>query len=192
MELQKKEYRSAEVFSEEGRVLVGVPVVFGVPALIHDRTGDFWEIIDPHALDECDMSDSTLKTEHETGGVPLARTPNTLHFDVMPDGLHMRAVLADTEKAKEVYQAVQRRDLRGMSFAFKVQRGGSAYDPLTNTRTVTAIKRIYEVSLCANPAYSSTSIECRSQITEARKRQDERRQLIALASEIIITSQEMT
>lgn len=185
MMLQRKEFRSAEVTASEG-VLVGIPVVFGVPALIHDQSGDFHEVIDPHALDNCDLTDSTLRTEHNMGGVPLARTPDTLQLTVMPDGLHMRAVLADTESAREVYQAVKRRDIRGMSFAFMVAPGGSSFDPTTNTRTVTAISRIYEVSLTANPAYAETSVEARSQIQDGRRREEERRQLILLANEIIL------
>ena len=55
-------------------------------------------------------------------------------------GLSMVAELPDTEEARSVYTAVQRGDLSGMSFAFKVPEGGDSYDAATNTRTITKIE----------------------------------------------------
>ena len=181
-----KEYRSADVASNEGNILEGTPIVFNRRALIHDISGDYYEVILPSALDGCNLNDSSLRIEHDTTSIPLARSPKTMTLTVTADGLHMRALLAGTEHAREAYEAVKRGDIRGMSFAFTVAEGGSSYDPSTNTRTISRIAKIYEISLCANPAYTETSVEARSQIQDGRRREEERRQLVQLANEIIL------
>ena len=48
-----------------------------------------------------------------------------------------------------------------MSFAFKVPQGGDSYDPKTNTRTISKIEKVYEVSVCPFPAYPAASVEAR-------------------------------
>ena len=58
--------------------------------------------------------------------------------------------------------AVERGDIRGMSYAFTVPDGGDEYDPKTNTRTITRIAKIYECTLTAFPAYESTYVSAES------------------------------
>jgi phage head maturation protease len=48
-----------------------------------------------------------------------------------------------------------------------VADGGSHYDPRTNTRTITKIKKILECSVVPFPAYPTTSVEARAEIQEA-------------------------
>ena len=60
------------------------------------------------------------------------------------------------------YKAVERGDLRGMSYAFTVPEGGDSYDPKTNTRTITRIAKVYECSLTAFPAYEATTVSAES------------------------------
>lgn len=181
-----KEYRYAPVSTDEGMVLTGTAIVFDQPTIIHDPAGDYYEVITRNALDNADIGDSTLITEHDSTRIPLARTPKTMQLTVTPEGLRMRAELADTATAHEVYQAVQRGDYRGMSFAFTVAEGGSSYDPATNTRTISAIRRVYELSIVAHPAYAQTSVEARSQIQQGRDRMEKRRQALIMCNQIII------
>ena len=93
-----------------------------------------------------------------------------MSLSVDPAGLTIRATLPNTESAREVYEAVKRSDLRGMSFAFKVPEGGDTYDPKTNTRTISKIEKVYECSIVQFPAYGQTSVEARSVMTESQKR----------------------
>lgn len=180
-----KELRVTDVSTDEGRVLTGVPIVFDQPTLIHDPRGDYYEVIKRGALDGADISDSTLIYNHDANRVPLARTPRTMQFEIAGDGLHMRAVLADTQTASEVYQAVERGDLRGMSFAFTVPEGGSSYDARTNTRTISRISKVYEVSIVPRPAYPQTSVEARAQMDEGKRDQARRRQALIICNQII-------
>jgi len=116
--------------------------------------------------------------------VPLARTPKTMQFVTDAAGLKMVATLPDTAEAKSVHTAVQRGDLSGMSFSFKVPKGGDRYDPKTNTREIFKIEKVYEVSCVPFPAYPQTSIEARSAIQSFNT--DERKQAIIKANKIIM------
>lgn len=127
---------AAKVLKLEGR-----PIVYDQPTTINDPAGTFIEIIRAGALDHADLSDARLFYNHDLNKVPLARTPKTMQLTLDAAGLSMVAELPDTEEARSVYTAVQRGDLSGMSFAFKVPEGGDSYDAATNTRTITKIEK---------------------------------------------------
>ena len=167
-----KELRYAEIEPSgvSDMTLIGYPIVFETPTTISLEDGStYTEIIHRGALDHCDLTDSTLKVNHNDAMVPLARTGRTMRFTVNDDGLYMVASLAgDNQTAREVYSAVRRGDLSGMSFAFTVPDGGSRFDPATNTRHIDQIDRILEVSVVEHPAYPTASVEARDAITAAR------------------------
>lgn len=164
-----KEIRSAPIAAAEDMTLEGTCIVFEVPTVIHTEIGDFNEIVHRHALDGCDLSDSRLLYNHDTSKIPLARSGKTMQLTVSDRGLHMRASLAgDSPTARDVYSAVKRGDLSGMSFGFKVEDGGSRFDASTNTRHIDRITRVYEISVTPWPAYPTASVEARDEMTAAR------------------------
>jgi len=101
-----------------------------------------------------------LLTNHNGGGVPLARSPKTLTLNVTENGLEMRAELPDTEAGKSVYEAVRRGDLSQMSFAFDI--GEQDFDKEKQLRTITQIAKIYEISIVNFAAYPQTSVQARN------------------------------
>lgn len=147
---------------EKALILSGRPVVYDTPTLIKDISGSYIEIVKRGALDDADLGDVRLLVGHDTSKIPLARTPKTMSLQIDEDGLTIEATLPNTEAGREAYQAVQRGDLRGMSYAFKVPDGGDSYDPSTNTRTIYRIAKVYECSLTAFPAYESTYVSAES------------------------------
>lgn len=162
-----KEIRVCEIRAEAAAdagslILEGMPIVYNQPTTINDPAGKFIEIIRAGALDGADLADARLLYNHDLTKVPLARTPKTMQFICDPAGLRMVATLPDTADAKSVYTAVQRGDLSGMSFAFKVPKDGDQYDPATNTREIFKIEKVYEVSIVPFPAYPQTSVEART------------------------------
>lgn len=161
-----KEIRNAQIQSNKELELIGTPIVFEQETIINDPMGSYKEVIKREALDTADLSDIRLLYNHDMNKIPLARVPRTMQFSIDNDGLHMRATLPNTEDAKAVHTAVCRGDLSGMSFAFKVPKDGSFYDSKTNTRTITKIEKVYECSVVPFPAYQTTSIEARNQITK--------------------------
>ena len=177
-EVRITEIRAAEPTADGAQALIlrGRPILYDTPTLINDVGGSYTEIIRKGALDGADLSDVRLLYNHDLGKVPLARTPKTMSLKVDEEGLTFEAVLPETAGAKEVYEAVKRGDLSGMSFAFTVPEGGDDYDAKTNTRVIRQIAKVYECSVVPYPAYPTTSIEARSaraaalNSLEARKR----------------------
>ena len=124
-------------------------MVYDTPTLIHDISGSYIEIVKRGALDSADLSDVRLLVGHDTSKIPLARTPKTMSLKLDDAGLTFEATLPNTEAGREAYQAVERGDLKGMSYAFTVPEGGDSYDPESNTRTINRIAKVYECSLTA-------------------------------------------
>ena len=142
--------------AEKPLTLTGVAVVFNQPADL----GGVKEVIAPDALRGVDLDDIVLITNHDGGQIPLARSPKTLALTVTERGLEMSAQLPDTEQARAVYEAVKRGDLSQMSFAFDI--GEYTFDERTQTRTITQISKVYEISIVNYAAYTQTNVQARA------------------------------
>jgi HK97 family phage prohead protease len=152
---------------KHGNILEGIPIIYDAETDI----GGMWkEIIDRGALDEADLKDVRFLVNHDVDSIPLARSRNnnensTMQMTIEEDGLHVRVDL-DTEgnpRAKELYSAIKRQDVSGMSFMFNVK--DDKWDDLDTdypTRHITALGKVFEVSAVTFPAYEQTSINARS------------------------------
>ena len=160
----------AESREDGTAVLVGRPVVFNKETIIG---GMFREVIKNGALDGADLSDVLLLVNHEDYRIPLARSrasKRTMDIKVDSEGLYIEAVI-DVENnpdARAVYSAIQRGDLSGMSFAFRVASNGEKWQDYYNgnelpLRTITAIEVVHEVSIVNKPAYKDTTVVARSE-----------------------------
>ena len=185
-ELRITEVRAQEPTADGTLLIVGTPIVFETPTTINDPIGSYTEVIKRGALDGADLTDSRLLVNHDLTRIPLARTPKTMQFKITDKGLEMTAELPNTEEARTAYTAVKRGDLTGMSFAFTVPEGGDSYDAKTNTRTITKIAKVYEVSLVNFPAYPTASAEARSTRAEGLKKLEARNEAIKLCNLILM------
>ena len=169
--MDNKEIRSfdfeirAEESEERGHVIEGRPIVYDTKTDL----GWYDEIIAAGALDSANLKDVRFLVNHNTDMIPLARSRNnnkrsTMQLQVVPEGMDIRVNL-DTEnnaEAKSLYSAVERGDITGMSFMFRVD--GDKWDDLESehpTRTITKISTVFEVSAVTWPAYEKTSIQAR-------------------------------
>ncbi|WP_333861930.1 HK97 family phage prohead protease [Clostridium sp.] len=184
-EFRTSNLRAAVPAGESNLILEGIPIVFNTPTKINDVFGSYTEIIRNGALDAADLSDIRLLYNHDLTKVPLARTPKTMRFNLDPVGLKMTAELPITEEGKSIYTAVQRGDLSGMSFAFKVPPGGDNFDAKSNTRTINKIEKVYEFSITPFPAYPQTSIEARTAIQGIWDKQKNIQQLKIKVNQIL-------
>lgn len=163
--------------------LAGTPIVYNSPT---DIAGLFQEIIEPGALDSANLKDVPLLVNHNTEMIPVARsrrnTPNsTMRLIVNERGLDMEADI-DVERnatACELYSAVERGDLDGMSFLFSVR--DEKWENLESdypTRRIQKLDVIAEVSAVTWPAYKATTINARSKeaLDSARSALDNARQ----------------
>ena len=153
--------------SEENKnTVVGVPIVFGRSTDI----GGWWEEeIEEGAIDLEALKDVRFLVNHDTNGIPLARSRNnnansTMRLTIEQDGVHMAADLDEKNpKAVELLSAIERQDISGMSFMFIVD--GDRWENLESDypkRYITHISQIFEVSAVTWPAYEQTSINARS------------------------------
>jgi HK97 family phage prohead protease len=162
------EIRAEETGKEElaGR-LTGTPIVFNQVTDL----GWIREMIEPGALDNTDLRDVRFLVGHDTTGIPLARSRNnnensTMQLSVNENGMDIRVDLdiENNPRAKELYSAVKRGDISGMSFMFTVDKDSwedlESEQPL---RRINSISRVFEVSAVTFPAYEGTSLEAASE-----------------------------
>ena len=157
----------AEKNEEHGTFITGTPIVFDQETDL----GWYRESIDKDALLETDLRDVRFLVGHNTSMIPLARSRNnnehsTMQMTVTDRGMEIRVDL-DTEnnaEARALYSAVQRGDMTGMSFMFTVDGDSWAdLDTESPKRTITSIRKVFEVSAVAFPAYEGTSIQAASE-----------------------------
>src|SRR5699024_4059195 len=109
-------------------VITVTPIVFNRLTEINDLFGGYTEVIQRKTLDGLDLNDTRLLVNHEYSRIPLAKTPKTMELWTDNEGLHMRAILPDTEEGRSVYTAVSRGDMSGMSFSFTCDKTGSHFN----------------------------------------------------------------
>ena len=157
----------AEQTEERGSVITGQPIVFNQETDL----GVCRETIDAGALDTTDLRDVRFLVGHDFSMVPLARSRNnnensTMQLMVNDEGMSIRVNL-DTEgnpRAAELYSAIRRGDISGMSFAFTVDKDSwEGLDTDSPLRHIRSINRVFEVSAVAFPAYEGTSIQAASE-----------------------------
>ena len=159
----------AEKNEQHGTYITGTPIVFDQDTDL----GWYQERIDHQALAGADLKDVRFLVGHNTSMIPLARSRNnnensTMQLTVTDRGMDIRVDL-DTEnnaEARALYSAVQRGDMSGMSFMFTVDTDRDIWED-TDTdypkRTIMSIRKVFEVSAVAFPAYEGTSIQAASE-----------------------------
>lgn len=123
------------------------------------------EMVDPHAFDECDMTDVIFQYDHE--GRVFARTSNkTLTLTPDQHGLHIEAYLGGTEIGRNLFEEIKGGYTSKMSYGYHVKadeiREEHVDDKTIYTRTIKSIDKLYDVSAVSRPANDGTEISARS------------------------------
>lgn len=166
-----REYRAMTMECREGddgRMIVeGYACTFHQPYDLYDSDGyRIVEQVDTHAFDGCDMSDVIMQYDHE-GRVFARNRNNTLSLMLDSAGLKITADLGGTDIGRQLYQEIKGGYTDKMSFAFVVaeDRQETTQDcengKITVLRTITKIKKLYDVSAVSIPANGMTSISAR-------------------------------
>lgn len=179
IELIRRNYEfecRAEEDPEKGAILVGRPIVYEVKT---DISGLYEEVIARGALNKSDLTDVRFLVNHDTSKIPLARSRkntenSTMKLSVDDDGMAIRVVLDtnNNSEARNLYSAVQRGDISGMSFMFGIKsQEWENLDADYPTRRIIEISTVVEVSAVTFPAYESTHIDARDKgaLDNARK-----------------------
>lgn len=164
-----REYRSFELSANqpEGCVVEGYATTFGSAYELYTVGGEtYYERIDPHALDEADMSDVIFQLNHT--GIVMARKRNgTLEIDIDPHGLHVRADISGCQDGRNLKEAIDNGLIDRMSWGFMIADDGWEYDRNTRTSTITKVSKVFDVSAVSIPANQGTEIHARSYLDGA-------------------------
>ena len=167
-----REYRRMETIEireeNEKKTVEGYATTFGDFYTLYDL-GDYrlMERIDAHAFDETDMTDVIMQYDHE--GRVFARISNgTLRLQPDEHGLKVEADLGGTEIGRQLYEEIKGGYTDKMSFGFTVGKDERRVEEdrenkkTTVYRTITKIKKLYDVSAVSLPANDATEISARN------------------------------
>ena len=157
---------SFEIRADEGYNITGRPIVYNSKTDL----GYFDEIIERGALDKADLRDVRFLVNHDTKSIPLARSRrnnanSTMQMTTDDEGMMIRVTLdvENNTEARNLYSAIKRGDITGMSFCFSVDdERWENLDTDHPTRHILSISNVSEVSAVTFPAYEATTIQARS------------------------------
>ena len=165
-----REYRAMTMRAlgdSDAMIVEGYATTFNQPYMLYDG-GDYrvMEQIAPTAFAQCDMTDVIMQYDH-VGRVFARNRNNTLALSIDTTGLKMTADLGGTDIGRQLYQEIKGGYTDKMSFGFVVaeDQRTSTMDHTTGVetvlRTITKIKKLYDVSAVSIPANDMTSISAR-------------------------------
>lgn len=157
------EYR-AEGDLRTPTAFVGLAIVCGSRS---QNLGGFTEIIDSKALDDADRSDVVGLFNHNPDNLLGRNTSNTLILTRSDDGGLAYRIPYDPLDSDHVrvMRKVERGDVVGSSFAFRVPKGGDTWveeEDGNYLRTVYKISRVSDVGPVTSPAYRNSTAAKRS------------------------------
>lgn len=174
--MPKNEDRILRCYNSEMRARNenGIGIVEGYAIVYESRTdlGYFDEIIARGSLKNTNLKDVRFLVNHDTNMIPLARSRNnnensTMQLIVDERGLKVKIKLdvENNSDAKNLYSAIERGDISGMSFMFTINgEKWEGEDTDHPTRTITDIAQVFEVSAVTFPAYEDTEINARCKL----------------------------
>lgn len=158
-EFEKRGQLGVETRAEDGkRTLVGYAAIFNSDTTIGDY---FIERIDPAAFNKAVGADVRALVDHDTGRVIGRTKSGTLRLAVDTRGLKVEIDIPDTRDGNDLWVLVERGDISGMSFGFRVTKQEWDETGDLPVRTILEVE-LYEVSAVAFPAYDDTSLAKRS------------------------------
>lgn len=155
------EIRASGTFTGKGKTLSGYAAVFNSEAVL----GDFTEVIRQGAFAKSLATGSNIRAlYHHQGDALLGTTRGgTLQLREDAHGLAFTLALPDTTHGKDLAILVDRGDVSGCSFGFRVAPGGDRWEQRGKqmVRELLAVE-LLEVTLTADPAYQDTTVAMRS------------------------------
>jgi len=166
--MKEKEIRKLDIQlraseAEDNKMEIkGYAVVFNSPETYYGYT----EVIAPTAFDEADMSDVVLRYNHNDSFIILARTRNkSLKLDTDGTGLSIDAFLQeDISDHRNIFNAIKTQLIDKQSFGFTVEE--DEYDYESDTRTITKIGKLFDVSVVDQPFYNGTDVSVARNISD--------------------------
>jgi len=155
------EIRSNGSLTGKGKTLSGYCAVFNSQA----NLGDFDEVIRPGAFAKTLATGTNIRalSNHDVHALVGTTKSGTLQLREDSHGLAFTLSLPNTSHGNDLAELVQRGDVSGCSFGFRVAPGGDKWET-RNGKTLRELLTVdlVEVTLTADPAYADTTIAMRS------------------------------
>ena len=145
-------------FGDGLRALIeGYAIVFNVKSV---NLGGFREVIRPQAVERTlrEGLDVRALVDHDTAKIIGRVSAKTLRLKADSKGLAVEIDPPNTSAARDVVESIGRRDITGMSFAFRTITDDWHIEDEVPIREVLDM-RVLEVSPVTFPAYPDTEIE---------------------------------
>lgn len=153
---------------EDKYIVEGYATTFNQPYVLWQEGGwTLLEQVDSKAFDDTDMTDVIMQYDH-SGRVFARKSNGTLSLTTDDHGLKVRADLGGTDIGRQLYQEIKGGYTTKMSFGFTIAENGETRETIeedgkvTVMRTITAIKKLYDVSAVSLPANDATAISARN------------------------------
>jgi uncharacterized protein len=144
------------------RVIRGYAMVWN---RLSENLGGFREQISPEAIDRTlkDGIDLRALIDHDASRILGRLSAGTLRIEKDPQGLRVEIDPPATTAGQDIVESIRRRDVTGMSFAFRTLPDGAAWDFNVDPpiRTVSDML-VREVSVVTFPAYPQTDVALRA------------------------------
>ncbi len=155
------EIRGNGTLTAKGKTLTGYAAVFNSEAVL----GDFTEVIRQGAFAKSLATGSNIRALYQHQGDALLGTTRggTLRLQEDAHGLRFELSLPDTTHGRDLAILVERGDVAGCSFGFRVAEGGDRWDQRGKQLVRELLNvELHEITLTDNPAYQDTTIAMRS------------------------------
>lgn len=165
------EIRSSGTLTARGKTLAGYAAVFNSEA----NLGTFSEVIRPGAFAKSLAAGSSVRAlyHHDSQALLGTTRGNTLKLKEDAHGLAFELALPDTSHGRDLAILVDRGDVQGCSFGFRVPDGGDRWEQRGSVMVRELLEvELHEVTLTADPAYADTTVAMRSRPAEYRQRPD--------------------
>lgn len=192
-----RSFRSMEIKALEDNdyIVEGYASTFNQPYPLYSEPG--WRLLEqvaPAAFDAAEMDDVIMQYDH-AGRVFARKSNGTLEISTDEHGLKIRADLGGTEIGRQLYEEIKGGYTSKMSFGFAVDKDErdttKEGDTTTVLRTITSIKKLYDVSAVSLPANDATEIsarcdgegviaEAKQELQAAKELREQKEKVIAL------------
>lgn len=165
----------------------GYASTFNDPYKLYEFGGvEYWEVIDPDAFRDADMSDVIFQFNHD-GRVYARQSNGTLVVEPQLHGLFVAADLGSTSSSRGMYEDIETGLVTKMSWGFMPDWDSieDEYDEERGvlTSTIHRVRRVYDVSCVSLPADPNTEISARSYLDGVIKRIEAERLQSALEAQ---------
>ena len=154
---------------ENNEIVYGKAVVYNsLSNTLRTKTGiQFIEIIEPGFFDSVLDSDVIATIEHNPEKIVGRRSAGTLKITDTPEALLTENHIPPTTAGNDLKINIARGEIRAMSFAFNVKKGGDMWSKGANGIMKRTLLRggcngFYDVTYTIDPGYSDTAVAMRS------------------------------